>query len=191
MIKQDFSNLTGKILIASPYTMEGNVFYQSIIYVIQHNKEGSVGLIINHPVNNSPVNNLFKKMDENIDFKNLNLEVHLGGPVEMERGFFLHTNEYSKNLLFTPIEDGLAVSSNTQIIKDISNGTGPKKSLFIIGYTGWAADQMEFELENNLWIVAEPNLNLIFDEVADEKWPKALSTLGISKYDFNPEIARC
>jgi putative transcriptional regulator len=191
MIKQDFSNLTGKILIASPYTMEGNVFYQSMIYVIQHNKEGSVGLIINHPVNNSPVNNLFKKMNESIDLKNLDLEVHLGGPVEIERGFFLHTNEYSKNLLFSPIDDGLAVSSNTQIIKDISNGTGPKRSLFIIGYTGWAADQMEFELENNLWIVAEPNLDLIFDEAADAKWPKALSTLGISKYDFNPEIAHC
>ena len=80
----------------------------------------------------------------------------------MERGFFLHTNEYNKNLLFNPINDGLAVSSNLQIIQDISNGVGPKQSLFIIGYTGWGADQLEFELENNLWIVSEPNLDLIF-----------------------------
>jgi putative transcriptional regulator len=191
MAKQDFSNLTGKILIASPYTMEGNVFHQSIIYFIQHNKEGSVGLIINHPVNNAPANNLFRKLDANIDLGKLDLEVHLGGPVEMERGFFLHTNEYSKNLLFTPIEDGLAVSSNVQIVKDISDGDGPKKSLFIIGYTGWGENQLEFELENNLWIVAEPNLDLIFDEDSDEKWHKALSTLGISKYEFAPDIASC
>ncbi len=191
MTEHDFSNLTGKILIASPYTMEGNVFHKSMIYVIQHNKEGSVGLIINHPINHSPANNLFKKMDSSIDFKDLDLDVHLGGPVEMERGFFLHTNEYDKNLLFNPIDDGLAVSSNLQIIQDISNGVGPKQSLFIIGYTGWGADQLEFELENNLWIVSEPNLDLIFDKDADNKWLKALSTLGISKYDFVPEIAIC
>ena len=58
-------------------------------------------------------------MDTSIDFKDLDLDVHLGGPVEMERGFFLHTNEYNKNLLFNPINDGLAVSSNLQIIQDM------------------------------------------------------------------------
>ena len=191
MIEQDFSNLTGKILIASPYTMEGNVFHKSMIYVIQHNKDGAVGLIINHPINHSPASSLFKKIDTSIDFKGLGLDVHLGGPVEMERGFFLHTNEYDKNLLFNPINDGLAVSSNLQIIQDISNGIGPKQSLFIIGYTGWGSNQLEFELENNLWIISEPKLDLIFDEGSDNKWHKALSALGISKYDFIPEIAVC
>lgn len=191
MIEQDFSNLTGKILIASPYTMEGNVFHKSMIYVIQHNKEGSMGLIINHPINHSPASSLFKKIDAGINFKDLDLDVHLGGPVEMERGFFLHTNEYNKNLLFNPINDGLAVSSNLQIIQDISNGVGPKQSLFIIGYTGWGADQLEFELENNLWIISEPELDLIFDEGSVNKWHKALSALGISKHDFIPEIAIC
>ena len=191
MTESNFSNLTGKILIASPYTMEGNVFHKSIIYVIQHNKEGSIGLIINHPVNHAPANTLFKKMDDSINFNDLNLDVHLGGPVEMERGFFLHTNEYNKNLLFNPKNDDLAVSSNLQIIKDISNGIGPKKSLFIIGYTGWGAGQMEFELENNLWIVADPNHDLIFNEANSDKWHKGLSSLGISKQDFAPEIAIC
>ena len=104
MIKQDFSNLTGKILIASPFAMEGNVFHKSLIYVIKHTNEGSVGLIFNHPINNAPANTLFKKIDSKINTGDLNLDIHLGGPVEVERGFFLHTGEYNKNLLFNIIQ---------------------------------------------------------------------------------------
>lgn len=197
MIKQSFSNLTGKILIASPYTMEGNVFHKSIIYVLQHNQkgsvgqDGSVGLIINHPLKDAPVESLFKKFDNAINLNNFNLDVHLGGPVEMERGFFLHTSDYDKDLLFDLQNSELAISSNLQIIKDMSTGVGPKKSLFIIGYTGWGAGQLEFEIENNLWIVADPSLDLIFDEDMDNKWHRALSAIGVSTQDFIPEMALC
>ncbi len=99
MKDQNFSNLTGKILIASPFAMEGNVFHKSLIYVIKHTDEGSIGLIINRPVNNSPVKNIFGKI-KGMDIQNINLDIHIGGPVEIERGFFLHSADYSKNLLY-------------------------------------------------------------------------------------------
>lgn len=192
MIEQDFSNLTGKILIASPFAMEGNVFHKSLIYVIKHTNEGSVGLIFNHPVNNAPANTLFKKIDSNINTGDLDLDIHLGGPVEVERGFFLHTGEYTKNLLFNPADSNLAVSSNAQILQDIANGTGPQNSIFIIGYTGWSAGQLEFELENNLWLISEPDHGLIFLEDVEEKWGKALAMLGISANDFvDMNLASC
>lgn len=193
MIKQDFSNLTGKILIASPFAMEGNVFHKSLIYVIKHTNEGSVGLIFNHPINNAPANSLFKKIDSKINTGDLNLDIHLGGPVEVERGFFLHTSEYNKNLLFNPAQSDLAVSSNAQILQDIADGTGPQNSIFIIGYTGWSAGQIEFELEHNLWLISEPNHDLIFLESPEDKWSKALATLGISSTnDFvDMNLASC
>ena len=109
MIKQDFSNLTGKILIASPFAMQGNVFHKSLIYVIKHTDEGSVGLIFNHPINNASANSLFKKMDSKISTDDLRLDIHLGGPVEVERGFFLHTGEYNKNILFDLRETNMMV----------------------------------------------------------------------------------
>jgi putative transcriptional regulator len=193
MIKQDFSNLTGKILIASPFAMEGNVFHKSLIYVIKHTNEGSVGLIFNHPINNAPANSLFKKIDSKINTGDLNLDIHLGGPVEVERGFFLHTSEYNKNLLFNPAQSDLAVSSNAQILQDIADGTGPQNSIFIVGYTGWSAGQIEFELEHNLWLISEPNHDLIFLESPEDKWSKALATLGISSTnDFvDMNLASC
>ena len=192
MIEQDFSNLTGKILIASPFAMEGNVFHKSLIYVVKHTNEGSIGLIFNHPINNVPASNLFKKLDSKIDAGDLKLDIHLGGPIEVERGFFLHTSEYSKNLLFDTSDRNLAVSSNAQILQDIANGIGPRNSLFIIGYTGWGLGQLEFELENNLWIISEPEPDLIFLEDSAQKWTSALGLLGISKHDFVvPNVSTC
>ena len=189
MIDQDFSNLTGKILIASPFTMEGNVFHKSLIYVIKHCSEGSIGLIVNRPIKNSPASSIFGQIYEDDTLKNLNLDIHIGGPVEVERGFFLHSGDYNKNLLFQPSKGELAVSSNVQILKDIAEGNGPKESIFVIGYTGWAVGQLDFEMENNLWIIAEPQKELIFSHDNSNKWTKALNNLGISSNYFSPIVA--
>ncbi len=188
---QNFSDLTGKILIASPFAMEGNVFHKSLIYVIKHANEGSIGLIFNRPVRSALANNLFNKIDTNFNFDNLELNIHLGGPVEVERGFFLHSSEYDKNLLFNPNQGELAVSSNVQILQDIATGIGPKNSIFIVGYTGWGSGQLDFELENNFWIIADPDKELIFSENDSDKWAKALNIVGVSSNDFIPFVATC
>ena len=189
-IDQNFSNLTGKVLIASPFAMEGNVFHKSLIYVMKHTNEGSIGLIFNRPINNAPAKSIFGKI-KGLDIHNLNLDVHIGGPMDVERGFFLHTSEYDKNTLFHPDQGMLAVSSNIEILKDVASHIGPKNSMFIIGYTGWSKGELEFELENNLWIITEPNLDLIFAKNEFNKWSHALSMLGISSNYFIPSNAMC
>lgn len=191
MTDQNYKDMTGKVLIASPFAMEGNVFHQSLIYVIKHAEDSSVGLIFNHPVNSSPNEALFRKVDESIKIGDLDMDVRIGGPVELERGFFLHSDEYDKNLLFQPSEGNIAVSSNPQILDDINVGKGPKDKLFIIGYTAWAPGQMEFELEHNLWIVSEPDNKLIFHTEAQEQWHEALKSAGVAEQEFVPTAARC
>ena len=192
MTGKDFSNLTGKVLIATPYAMKGNVFYKSLIYVLMHDDDCSIGFIFNHPLNKAPANKLFRQCSgQSIDELDTNLVINLGGLINVERGFFLHTNEYAQSVLFNAPESNLAVSSNVQILKDIINGTGPKNSLFIIGYTVWGAGQLESELENNLWLAAEPDHNLIFIDKSTEKWSKSLSMCGITQGDFAPVMAKC
>lgn len=192
MLGQDFSNLTGKILIASPYAMENNIFHQSLVYMVHHSAEGSIGFIVNRPLSNSiSLKNLLKKIDSNIDSALLDLDILVGGPLELERGFFLHSAEYNKNLLFKPENSDLAVSSNIEILKDITAGIGPKLNIFTIGYTGWSAGQIEFEIQNNLWIVAEANKELIFGAETSSKWINSLTALGIDSADFTPNLASC
>jgi putative transcriptional regulator len=193
MKNQDFNNLSGKILIASPFMLFGDVFHRSIIYVLSHTKEGSVGLIVNHLVNKMRFKSLFHIIQDtsidNID-NNLMIPVYLGGPVELERGFFLHSNDYDKNVLFN-FHDDLAVSSNVEILKDIYGGSGPKNSLFIIGYTGWEAGQLELELENNLWIISDYDPSLVFSSSPEQKWHQALHYLGIEDTYFASKAGNC
>lgn len=186
-----FSNLAGKLLIASPHAMRDNVFHQAIIYLVAHEAEGAIGLIINHPIKQLSNNNLFKKMNNSINFNDLELDVHLGGPMELERGFFLHSGEYKKNLLFKADANNLAVSSNLQIIKDIAKNIGPERVIFTIGYTGWGSGQLEKEIENNLWLLAELDVDLIFDRDHKNKWQKTLDQIGISKQTFLPYLTHC
>ncbi len=189
---KEFSDLTGKILIATPFSMEGNVFHESLIYVIKHTSEGSIGLIFNRPLRQAPAQSLFSKdQQENVNLKDLELRIHVGGPVEVERGFFLHSNDYDKNVLFKPSQGSLAISSNIGILEDIASGSGPKDNIFIIGYTGWASGQLDYEIENNLWIASDVDHDLIFSSDTDDKWLKALNTAGVHSDYFVPIQASC
>lgn len=187
----DFDNLSGKILIASPYVYIGDVFNKSLIYVLSHTQDGAVGLIVNHVVNRIPFNSLCKNSNNlNIPQNQDMLLVYLGGPVERERGFFLHSSDYDKNILFK-FQDGLSVSSNTEIVSDIAQGQGPKDSLFMIGYTGWGAGQLELELENNFWIISDCEKDLIFYTHNDLKWETAIKRIGIEDLYFSSKPGNC
>src|SRR4028118_2246322 len=99
MTHTSFNNLSGKILIASPYMLQGDVFHKSLVYVLSHTPQGSVGLIVNHPVNRMPMKSLFKALDKNMEIGgDLTLPIYLGGPIELEKAFLLHSSDYDKNL---------------------------------------------------------------------------------------------
>lgn len=184
MQDQTFNNLSGKILIASPYVLYGDVFHKSLIYMLSHTKDGSIGLIVNHLVNSLSFKTLFKLINNNTPVVgDLVLPIYLGGPVELERGFFLHSSDYDKNLLFK-FQGNLAVSSNINILQDIASGQGPKNSLFLVGYTAWKPSELEFELENNLWVVSDCDSDLIFLESNEKKWQTALKRIGIKQSNF-------
>ncbi|WP_341764151.1 YqgE/AlgH family protein [Candidatus Tisiphia endosymbiont of Beris chalybata] len=180
-----FDNLSGKVLISTPYMFEG-IFNQSLIYMLSHTDEGAMGLIFNHLVNQIEVKSFFKIEDDQVP-SNIVMPIYLGGPVEHERGFFLHSDDYDKNLLLK-FQNHLAVSSNHKISYDIAAGQGPKDSLFIIGYTAWKAGQLEAELKDNLWIVLDSDKDFIFADHPENKWDHALEKLGIRKSHFTSRI---
>lgn len=185
MTHQITTNLSHKMLAATPFKFVGGMFAKSLIYVLSHDKSGSVGLLINRPVSPINIQETFQNSilgNENLD--SLKIPVHIGGSVDLYKGFFLHSSDYEKNLLYK-LPDNLSLSSNSSIVQDIIQNVGPKNSLFIVGYTHWDAGQMEDELSNNLWIVIEDVKDLIFlDEDPDEKWRIALEKVGIKDSNF-------
>jgi len=182
-----FDNLTNKTLIASPYMLD-ELFDKSLIYMLSHTAEGAMGLIFNHFVDHTAIKSFFNIVDDKID-EHLTMPLYLGGPVEHQRGFFLHSDDYNKNLLLK-CPNNLALSSNPEISYDIAHGNGPKNSLFIIGYTVWKSGQLEEEIKNNFWIVTDSDQEFIFsehpesNEYPDNKWRQALENFGIKKSHF-------
>ncbi|MCC8371809.1 MAG: YqgE/AlgH family protein [Rickettsia endosymbiont of Pseudomimeciton antennatum] len=180
-----FDNLSGKVLIATPYMLDG-IFNKSLVYMLSHTAEGAMGLIFNNLVNHIEIKSFFKIADDRLD-NNVMMPIYLGGPVEHERGFFLHSDDYNENLLLK-FQNHLAVSSNPQIPHDIASGHGPKNSLFIIGYTAWKAGQLEAEIKENLWIITDCDKEFIFSGRPEHKWHNALQNLGIKESHFTSRM---
>lgn len=187
-------DLSGKFLIASPYSLSSDVFNKSLIYVVSHSDTGAMGLAVNNLVNKLPANSimdLFKDQPA-MDASQLVLPIYQGGPVEQERGFILHTLEYNKTPLMkvNPVNN-LGISSNIEILRDIVQGSGPKRSIFMLGYSGWSEGQLESEIQKGMWIVADSSQDLIFAPEEEDKWSAALEEVGIDSSTFSPRIGNC
>lgn len=186
----NFESLAGKFLISSPYAFANDVFNKSLIYIISHSEEtGAIGLIVNRMVNKLPANTVLKLFKDGENESSLSMPIYSGGPVEPERGFVLHSKEYTKTALLHA-DNNLAISSNIEILRDIAHGQGPEHSMVILGYSGWTPGQLEGEIEKNMWIISDSSKDIIFSDISN-KWDLALNELGIDDASFSPRAGHC
>ena len=176
-------NLTNQFLIAMPGMGDGT-FAGTGVYLCEHTEKGALGLVINKPIDIT-LKNLFEKVELSLDREDIaELPVYFGGPVQTERGFVLHEAQdgddedggYNSSL---KIQGGLEMTTSKDVLEAISSGAGPKKMLVTLGYSGWAAGQLEDELSRNGWINVEAEPGIIFDTPVHQRYDKALSLLGI------------
>lgn len=172
-----YNSLQGKFLISSP-NVNDEIFKKSLIYIISDDEKGSMGLMINKPALKVNVSYFF---GENIKNIKKQPKVLFGGPVELNRGFILHTNDYKNIENQIRVDDNLILSSDPSIITDILLGNGPSKSIFAIGYTGWAGQQLHEELKRNDWLELDLDKEIIFSKNHNHKWYKAILKLGINE----------
>jgi len=174
--------LTGRLLIATPQ-MGDPRFKDAVIYVCSHDRSGAMGIIINKQVIKSGGALQLSDMLSNIgiegDVKVADTPVLQGGPVDIDRGFVLHTSDYFKTDTSLKLSDTLNLTSTKDILEALVNDEAPEKAVLAVGYSGWGAGQIEEELQHNAWIVADAEEALIFDTDLDGKWAKALASLGI------------
>jgi putative transcriptional regulator len=171
-------NLTGKILLAMP-NLGDQRFHKSIILICAHDTNGAMGLVINTKMPDVEFVDLLTELkitsDITLDLKKFT--VMQGGPVDMARGFLLHDAAFSCEGTI-PVGQEFAVSGSVDAIRGLAQGTGPSDALFMLGYSGWGAGQLEAELQNNAWIVTDPNSDIIFSAEPEDKWNLAFDDLG-------------
>lgn len=174
--------LDGQLLIAMP-TMGDKRFHRSVIYLCTHSAEGAMGIILNQRAKNISFEDLLGQLkirkDEAIVAEFLQLPVHVGGPVSTERGFVLHSNDYKLNDATMTISNGICLTATVDILKAMATGRGPKHSILALGYSGWAAGQLETEIQANGWLHCASDSELIFDADLELKYERAISKLGI------------
>lgn len=170
------NDLKHQFLLAMP-ALAGTYFADSITYLCEHNDDGALGLMINRPVADVQLGELFDQLDINgSHFRDA--PVLEGGPVQQDRGFVLHSSdlllEASLNL-----QEGLALTTAREILAAIADGKGPERFLVCVGYAGWGAGQLETELAENAWLTCEGDPSIIFDVPFERRIDRAAASLGI------------
>lgn len=182
--ENDYSGyLTGKMLVATPLIQEG-CFEKSVIYVCAHNESGAMGLVLNHAITNLNCGEIFDHLGLDELAKSCDKPIYFGGPVETEKGFVLHTKDYSES--FTQeLPGAFSITSTIDILKDIARGAGPRKSLITLGCAAWSEGQLEEEIKENSWLITDVNEDIMFDHHAENKWERSTALAGVpdmSKY---------
>ena len=168
--------LTGQLLIAMP-AMRDARFARTVIYLCAHNAEGAMGLVINRLASAISFPDLLEQLGIQAPNLEREIRVHFGGPVESGRGFVLHSGEYRHESTLQ-VADEMALTATIDILQDIANGRGPRRSLLALGYAGWGPGQLDSEIQANGWLHVGADDALVFDEDLDTKWERALAKLG-------------
>ncbi len=141
-----------------------------------------MGLVINHIVPGLQLDKLIGQFnlqsDIRIDLDPLRFPVISGGPLETARGFLLHSADFRRTETLS-IDSHYGLTGTVEALKDVVQGEGPDHMLFILGYAGWSAGQLDQELQQNSWLVVDPDPALVFEAQPEEKWLRAIQKLGI------------
>lgn len=163
--------LTGQLLVATDELSDPR-FARSVIYMIQHDSNGAMGLVINRPMGTVPLAKLLDELGQDSKGVSGDIRLHYGGPVDPGRGFTLHTSDYSGKGTEV-VEDGIAVTAQPEILRAIGIGKGPRLALLAVGYAGWSPGQLEAEIKAGAWISVPADEALLFDEDYATKWARA------------------
>ena len=170
-----YSSVKNHFLIATE-KMTDNRFSKTVIVMLESDENGAWGLAINKRLGTMPIALLIdpslNTSEERKELFKLNVPIFWGGPVDSKEIFVLHSNEYKSES--TIKYQNISISQDYEILLDIAKNKGPKKSLVILGYSGWGKGQLEGEMERDHWILSDIDLDITFDEESKKKWDKAI-----------------
>ena len=185
-------NLTGQFLIATPM-QRGDAFDRTVIYVCEHNDNGALGIVVNR-ASEIVLSEVLVKL-EVADEDAIQVSprardaVLLGGPVQTERGFVLHSpfKEYAATI---KINDRLGLTSSRDVLEAIAQGQGPEHMILALGYAGWGAGQLEAEIARNAWLNVAASEHVLFETLPRERYNQAMRLLGFDAVMLSEQTGR-
>jgi len=176
---KEMQSLEHNFLIAMP-SLDDSWFEKTVIYIVEDNEQGTMGLVINLP-HKLNISDLLDHFDYIADdhFSYLDNPVMIGGPVDMERGFILHRpiGNWKSSM---SLSDDLAMTVSDDLLEALAHQQGPEEFIVCLGFAGWKPGQLAQELQDNSWLTIPYNDALLFETDMANRWEIALGTLGIS-----------
>jgi putative transcriptional regulator len=161
-------------------------FEHAVILVCAHGDDHAMGIAVNRPVGELTTPDLLGRLGVTADIHMPRDLVLHGGPVEIERGFVLHTADYAAPPATLTVAEGIALTATREVLEAMARvDRAPRRSLLALGYAGWGAGQLEQELAANVWLTGDPDEALLFGQDHDAKWAMALEKLGIAPHKLS------
>lgn len=161
----------GKVLLSEPFLTDP-YFKRAAILLCEHNEEGSFGFVLNNYLDMS-LDQIMSGLPE------LPTRVSVGGPVNSSNLYYLHT--LGNSIIDSKeIAKGIFLGGDFERLKDeIAKGNvGSNQVRFFVGYSGWSANQLEEEMAQNSWYVAEAKPEIVMNIDSDNLWAEFLESMG-------------
>lgn len=165
----------GQLLVATP-EMEDPNFAHAVVLVIAHDAGGALGLVINRPYGEAPAAEVLQRLGVEARSRR-HLQVFYGGPVQPDAALVVHSDDYRKDVT-TRVTADLDVTGGAQILADIGADKGPRRSLLVLGYSGWGPGQLDDELAAGDWQVVPALPDLVLGPDPASKWQRAIDLVG-------------
>ena len=168
--------LSGQLLLAMPGIGDPR-FEKAVIAMCVHDENGALGIGLGRIVPRITFHDLLRQLDIEPGVAP-DVAIHLGGPVEPQRGFLLHSPDWGG-------EDSIHVgkrwvlTATLDILRAIAEGSGPSRWIAALGYAGWGGGQLEDEMTRHGWFACPGKPSILFDTPADERWATAFRSAGV------------
>ena len=170
--------LANHFLIAVP-AMEDPNFSRGVTLVCQHTAEGAMGLLVNR-LSEYLLGDVLDQMKIRTDIAHLaTAPVLVGGPVQPERGFVLHTPGGETWDSTYAISSSLSLTTSRDVLEAMARGEGPAQSVVALGYAGWGEGQLEAELQDNTWLAVGVDSSILFSTPLEQRWAAAAQLMGV------------
>ncbi len=177
-----FKPKAGSLLLSEPTLADSN-FARTVVLLVAHNEEGSVGFVLNRPLQ-------LKVQDLGEAFSPCELPVFEGGPVEIDTLHYIHRLGPGY-IGASEVANSIFWGGDFDLIKLGMPGYKTEEIRFFLGYSGWGPGQLEREMEEHAWLVAPALEEDVFELPAEVLWEKAMRGLGkdaaaLTKYPLDP-----
>lgn len=181
--------LIGRLLVAMPGIGDPR-FERAVILMCAHSPDYAMGIALNRPMDGLSLPDLLDRLGVSSSIALPESAVLEGGPVEKERGFVIHTDDYSAPDATMTVSEGIALTATRDVLEALASHEAPRCSILALGCAGWSSGQLEREIKENVWLTCEADESLVFDADHDTKWVRALAKMGVSADRLSAQSGR-